>query len=208
MKKLVIIFGLCAISTFTQATIRYVRPVGNGNGSSWANASNDLQLMIDNSAVGDEVWVAMGVYSSQYTADNYDATVKPPRPYTNGGRDNAFVVKPGVKIFGGFPATGNPSMNDRDWEAYPTILTGRIANNITGYHVVISAGNVGTACLDGFTITGGGDAGNNGNSAVSVNGEQIYENYGGGIVVQNSSPLLKNLIIQENWAYRSGAAIY
>ena len=45
-------------------TIRYVKPTvsGSGDGSSWANASNNLQSMINNSASNDQVWVAAGTY--------------------------------------------------------------------------------------------------------------------------------------------------
>ncbi|MCO6488828.1 MAG: hypothetical protein J5I98_10440, partial [Phaeodactylibacter sp.] len=41
------------------ATIRYVKPGGSGtaDGSSWGNASGDLQAMINASGPGDQVWV-------------------------------------------------------------------------------------------------------------------------------------------------------
>ena len=51
-------------------TIRYVKPIqspmgvnnSNGNGSSWVQASTDLQAMIDKSVPGDEIWVAEGIH--------------------------------------------------------------------------------------------------------------------------------------------------
>ena len=63
MKKLFLIL-LCALTGMAaQAqTTRYVKPTGSGDGSTWANASGDLQAMINASAAGDEVWVAAGTY--------------------------------------------------------------------------------------------------------------------------------------------------
>ena len=202
MRKLVIIFGLCAISTFTQATIRYVRPssYGFGNGSSWANASNDLQLMIDQSNSGDEVWVAAGVVLKPYVPDKVSNDLDPNN--TNATtKDRAFCLRKNVKVYGGF--VGNETNRDaRDWVANPTILSG---NNYAFRHVVISAGDVGTACLDGFTIVEGYAWGT---GPISVNGESIYVNCGGGIVIQNSSPLLENLDIHDNISNYGGGGIY
>ena len=51
-------------STLFAQTFRYVKPVatGTGDGATWADASADLQGMINASASGDEVWVAAGTY--------------------------------------------------------------------------------------------------------------------------------------------------
>src|SRR5690606_7604304 len=110
---------------------RYVKPGATGNGYSWAGASGDLQAMITASALGDEVWVAAGEYQR------------------NSGQ--SFSMKEGVKIYGGFPATGNPDLDDRDWGTYETILKGN------GNSVVWNDDNglTATAVLDGFTVTGG-----------------------------------------------------
>ena len=56
--------GFLFLTLNTQAIVRYVRPTvaGLGDGSSWTNASADLQLMINNSAAGDTIWVAEGTY--------------------------------------------------------------------------------------------------------------------------------------------------
>ena len=70
------------------ATIRYVRPLASGSGGSWANASGDLQHVINSSFPGDEVWVVVGTYSRMY-----------------GGW--SFSMKEGIKIYGGFPNAGN-----------------------------------------------------------------------------------------------------
>ena len=53
-------FFMIISCTLSAKTIRYVKVDGTGDGSSWANAANNIQTMINNSASGDEVWVAAG----------------------------------------------------------------------------------------------------------------------------------------------------
>lgn len=64
MKRKILLFSLCGIlfTASISAKIRYVKTDGVGDGSSLANASSSIQTMIDNSATGDEVWVASGTY--------------------------------------------------------------------------------------------------------------------------------------------------
>src|SRR5690606_37562146 len=99
------------------------------------------------------------------------------------GRDNTFLMVNNVKVYGGFAGT-EEQFSDRDLSitANASILSGDIDNNdssdgtILGdnvYHVVVSSGAVGTAVLDGFTITGGNAVGN---QAPSVNGLSFGQN--------------------------------
>src|SRR5690606_27911726 len=127
-----------------------------GNGSSWADASGNLQKMINDSSSGDEVWVAAGEYQP--------------------ASKQSFSMKEGVKIYGGFPATANSGMDDRDWEENETILRGN------GNSVIINNDNGLTeaAVLDGFTITGGNAS------------------KGGGINNTGVSPTFRNLTIVGN----------
>ena len=186
--------------------IRYVKQggSGSGDGSSWADASGDLQEMINISAAGDEIRVAAGTYKPIRPADNL-STIDP------NNRDNAFVLKDGVSLLGGFPATGTPTLIDRDWNAFPTILSGDIgtANDITDncYHVVIGVNIPASSntLMDGFTITGGNA---NVSNSISVNGGFIGSNHGGGIYNRNSSPALTNVTISGNSANNDGGGIY
>ncbi len=91
------------------------------DGTSWAKAFDNLQAAIDVVCVGNEIWVAEGKYipskdkdSNAFPADN---------------REKTFYFDKDVKIYGGFPDTGNPNMTDRDWENHPTILSGDLDNN-------------------------------------------------------------------------------
>ena len=48
--------------SFSQNATWYVAPGGTGNGTSWATATGDLQVIIDNAVSGDQVWVKQGAY--------------------------------------------------------------------------------------------------------------------------------------------------
>ena len=200
LKLTIIGLLLMAAMTAHAQTVHYVRQSasGSGNGDSWANASDDLQLMINQADPGDEIWVAEGTYVPKYTANGYDAAASY-YPNSDGSRFNSFVLKANVKIYGGFPDTdAATSKKQRDWNAYPSILSGNrgVANN-NCYHVVIASGDVGTACLNGFTVSDG-FANAASSSTVTVNNLTITNNYGGGIFIHYSSPLLENLIVENN----------
>jgi hypothetical protein len=64
INTLIVVLCLVIYSIGVNATVRYVKPIatGTGDGSSWDNASGDIQSMIDASAEGDSVWVAAGEY--------------------------------------------------------------------------------------------------------------------------------------------------
>ncbi|WP_031529664.1 choice-of-anchor Q domain-containing protein [Dyadobacter crusticola] len=145
--------------------IRYVRPGGTGNGYSWDQASGDLRAMIAESRSGNEVWVAAGEYQP--------------------ASGQSFSMKEGVKIYGGFPVTGNPEMASRNYAANVSILKGNGASVVSNYN----NGLTNAAVLDGFTITGGNAT------------------EGGGIYNRTASPLLRNLIIRDNSATGVGGGI-
>lgn len=162
------------------AAVRYVTPSGNGDGSSWEKATDDLQAAIDASSVGDEVWVAAGTYQP-FNLINDKVTTS-----------YAFILKNGVSLYGGFAGTETSKdqritkTGGKAWDmANPTILSGdddipdvweRVIapgtsfrytwnlsdrNEIPGTEKncthVIYAGDVITdhIVIDGFTITGG-----------------------------------------------------
>ena len=173
-------------------TIRYVKPVasGSGNGSSWANASGDLQVMINVSVATDQVWVAAGTY-------------KPARdvlgnPVPADDRNKTFVLKDGVTMYGGFIGTEN-LLSQRKPNINVCQISGDIGvtgiNSDNSYTVIRNYGNpyiVGNSCvLDGFTIQDGKNELSNGG--------------GGGMLLGGSSPTIRNCVFRNNAGVQGGA---
>ena len=110
-----------------------------GNGESWPSAYDNLRDALRSARPGDEIWVAEGVYF----------------PTTGRNRSKSFTLKDEVSVYGGFSAT-ETRRDQRDWEAYPTVLSGNIgdpekAEDNTA-RIVTAVGVDSKAGLDGFTI--------------------------------------------------------
>lgn len=188
-------------------TIRYVKPVssGTGDGSSWANASGNLQGMINAGTVNDEVWVAAGIYKP---AADINGNANPGDP-----RTKTFVLKQGVKVYGGFNGT-EATLSQRDFIANITILSGDIGaagtptdnsyHVITCYHIAFVA----PTRLDGVQIMGG-NANING---TDING--IFKSRAGGLYINGGSALalaemaVDNCTFTNNFAFAEGGAVY
>lgn len=215
MKKIYFLITLLCTFFFTTSVLsqtkRYVKAIasGSGNGSSWSNASSDLQAMIDLSAPNDQVWVAKGTYKPTKNS-GYTATHTP----LSDPRFKSFVLSNGVKLYGGF--SGSESVMGQRNPVNKTILSGDFLGNDVGltnnsenaYHVLFAT-NLNTAItLDGFTITGGNTSGM----------PQAYNNNppwyteittdGGGIFASDASILALNCFFVNNNAAHYGGAIY
>jgi hypothetical protein len=181
---------------------RYVKAGASGNGLSWAEASGDLQLMMNEACPNTEIWVAAGTYNPNRAANSLDVI-------DENNINNAFVLAANVKIYGGFPSSGSPSFQDRNWTTNTTILSGDLgvlgSYDDNARHVVVSSGNVGAALLDGFTIVGGNTGGSN-TSSLTVKGTGVVYERGGGIALSASSPTIRNIILKDNKGY-AGAGI-
>lgn len=204
--------------------IRYVKQDGTGNGTSWENASGDLQRMIDELADNNpqglpgEVWVAAGTYEPQ--SQLIQGT----------GYSASFRMRDGISVYGGF-ASGESSKTEREkkeggmpWEfTNQTILTAayyvRNESNpsFTGNkwtltsdsrHVVWFApmpDEEGTftqpTYLDGVTIMGGYAQGGTGL-------EDFKTDQGAGAYMDGSNTYLTNSIVKENYATGNGGGVY
>ncbi|HSR33546.1 MAG TPA: right-handed parallel beta-helix repeat-containing protein, partial [Anaerolineae bacterium] len=162
-----------------------------GNGTSWEDAYTTLQPALDGAVTGDQIWVAVGIYTPTHEFSPGD-----PRSAT-------FQLKNGVALYGGFdPSVGDVDWEDRDWVNNVTILSGELGdpgNADNSYHVFYhpSASALdSTAVLDGFKITGGNASG----------GSQ--HNWGGGMHNRDSSPTVANCTFAGNSATQYGGGMF
>ena len=106
----------------TGRTVRYVKEeaAGDEDGTSWANASGseDLQDAIGEAPSGTDVYISVG----KYTLPDLD------------DRDETIHIPAGVRVYGGFPSTGEPTLEDRikapTDDAQRTIISGDIGELI------------------------------------------------------------------------------
>ncbi len=183
-------------SNVSFATTRYVKPngSGNGDGSTWANASSNLQSMIDASVANDEVWVMAGTYMP--TKDPFGNS-SPTDP-----RDKTFYLKNQVKIYGSFAGT-ETLLSERTTAVIasnPSILSGDInstpaTTNDDAYHVVLTVNDDNTTIFDGFTVIKGKA---NLNSTFLVETLTVSQYYGSGLYNRNSSLSISNCSFTDN----------
>jgi hypothetical protein len=215
--KLLFFFYLlmCSIGGIYAQTTHYVKPVaeGIGDGSSWGNASGDLQEIINISVAGDTIFVAKGVYKPNRRANDV-ATITP------NDKHNAFVPKSDVNIYGGFdpengiselthtrifPNVGSGSILSGDFDDND-IITGEgstlsFTNNSENAYRVVIFSDVTNTIFDGFAITG---ANCTAGSGTSVGGNSIPGGDAGGMMIAASTPIISNVAIFHNHATYGG----
>jgi predicted outer membrane repeat protein len=130
-------------------TIKYVTVNGAGSkdGSSWSNASDNLQKTISLSTGNTQVWIARGMYSPKVALAPND------NPQD---RNNTFGLKKDVKLYGGF--LGNEtSVSQRNITANETILSGNLGGGKYAHHVILihALEENESYYLDGLTISDG-----------------------------------------------------
>lgn len=200
--------------------IRYVKPTatGTGDGSSWDNASGDLQKMIDDLADNNvsqqagEVWVAAGTYKPQsqlISGMNYSAS---------------FRMRDGISVYGGF-AGNEMSKQERAKGTMPWDFTNVTVLEAAYYesklawtnskwtvgsdsrHVVWFAPMSGESdftritTLDGVTVQGGYAQGNTGL-------DDFKTDRGAGVYMDGANAYLSNCIVRENYATGNGGGVY
>lgn len=204
--------------------IRYVKQDGTGNGTSWENASGDLQRMIDELADNNpqglpgEVWVAAGTYEPQ--SQLIQGT----------GYSASFRMRDGISVYGGFIG-GENSKTERKkkeggmpWEfknqtvlmaAYyvrnesnPSFTSNKWTLTSDSRHVVWFApmpDEEGTftqpTYLDGVTIMGGYAQGGTGV-------DDFKTDRGAGVYMDGRNTYLTNSIVKENYATGNGGGVY
>ncbi len=196
-------------STFAQNIVYVnIQATGSNNGSSWASAFVHLQsalIYACNNAPA-EVWVASGTY---YPDEGTNQV-----PYS---RESSFNLCNGVAVLGGFPATGNPGMGQRDPYVHETILSGDLMQNdgelVLGpslvsapsrsdnaYTVVLASQVQNTAILDGFIIESG--------NATHQSGSPFSApRAGGGLVINGGSPQIRHCVVRFNSSVATGGGV-
>ena len=177
--------------TVEPAQIIYVdqNATGNNDGTFWTHAYTSLAPALSNAELDTEIRVASGVYRPDdgmafITVIGFDV------------REVSFVLPDGVVIKGGYAGTKAEPGNTRNLAEYPTILSGALNSGVNAYHVVTAA----DATLDGFIITAGLATG-------TTTGDSAFNNCGGGIFCDGTSPTIIDCEIIDNSA-DFGGAIY
>lgn len=214
--------GAYEFQNMPASRIRYVRQGATGDGSSWDNASGDLQKMIDELADNNsqhqpgEVWVAAGTYTPQsqlISGTAYSAS---------------FRMRDGISVYGGFAGTESSKLErvKKDASTMPwdfkneTVLEAAYYDHTdlawTGSkwtlssdsrHVVWFAPMSGepafttVTTLDGFTIQGGYAQGGTGQ-------DNFLTDRGAGVYMDGSNAYLSNCIVRENYATGNGGGVY
>lgn len=204
---LILCFGISPAWGAKTGAIFYVNASATGgDGTSWKTAFTDLQVALAAAVSTDEIWVAAGTYTPTNSSD----------------RSVSFVLKSGVKIYGGFLGD-EKKLKERTLDPTLTVLSGDIGtagdDTDNSYHVVYADG-VTEAVLDGFTVTRGhGDNYSAGagmytnNSALTVsncifslnkvaagNTTGMGRGLGGGMYNKNSAPIVTNCTFIANQA--------
>lgn len=176
------------------ATTLYVNYTATGlnTGETWQNAFSSLSEALIAAATGDSVWVAAGQYL----------------PSGNLGRNNSFILKNGVKLYGGFIGT-ETSILQRNWTANQTILSGDIGilgdSTDNAYTILYMEQVDASTQVDGiYFLYGNADDPNGGYDQPSTCGGAIYINGKDGIAY----PKIHNCVFMHNHSLFSGGAVY
>ncbi len=190
-----ILFTLAFSSLNSQ--VIYVKPDGNGNGSSWAQAKGDLRQALVDAPKGSQIWVAKGIYTPTICTVCSDVH-----------RRFSFEILDSVSVYGGFSGT-ETRLNQRDWKTNQTVLSGNIDRDTTlknnSFNVIYTQNVSKAMVLDGFTISNG-----NANDTIT-SGERTTS--GGGWYNDArqtgyfGNPSVRNCIFQNNHAGAFGGAI-
>ena len=179
--------------------IIYVSADGEGNGSSWSNATSRLEYASFLSNGGNaRVWVKKGTYFGDETDP-----------------DNAFTISASNKIYGGFNGDEDPDfdLSQRDLVNNATILDGQGLKRVLNQVDFFSSGS--RALWDGFIIQNG-NAGSGGGVFLNdyttlsncVIRNNISNGIGGGVYINSatgkSQTFLNNCEITGNTASLGG----
>ncbi|MBN2372719.1 right-handed parallel beta-helix repeat-containing protein, partial [bacterium] len=154
------------------------------DGVSWASAYRTINDALSAANNGDQIWVAAGTYNEN------------------------IVLSKGVSLYGGFQGDEDSVQRRKDSQENRTVIDALGAGS-----VVIGASN---STIDGFILQGGNAQFGGGIYAkdcvdFKVINNQIWSNtadFGGGIMCDGGSPVIRNNEIIENIATDSGGGLF
>lgn len=89
-KQIILLAITLLLGLHTNGKVYHVKNGGGGDGTTWATAIGSIDEAIDKSKVGDEIWIASGIY-------------KPTKLLkSNKKKSRSFIIKDGVSLYGGF----------------------------------------------------------------------------------------------------------
>ena len=192
--KYILVFCLFLIANFGHSKEVYVNAISDdgGDGTSWANAFNNLQDAIASADSGDTLKIAEGVY----------------KPTSGMDRLATFNLKGGISLSGGYAGNGS---DERDREKYITILSGDLQGNDNeimemdestrsdnSIHVVSAIDFEQQSSVVDLVITGGN--------------ANMYDldstlGYGAGVYCINAN-LYLNCVLEKNTSEKTGCALF
>lgn len=192
------VFSFFTLPAFAQIYVNQNASCNPCDGSSWDMAFTDLQEALAVADQSQAIWVAQGTYKPHPT----DRTI-------------AFNLSNGLKIYGGFSGTES-ILDQRDIEAFPTILSGDLndndgidfLNNEENSHTIIYTQQVSELTIvDGFTIKGGNANDFTSPSPQHRSGGGWYNDIPWG-TYGTSSPTIRNCTFESNFAHMSGGGLF
>ncbi|MFH1615868.1 MAG: right-handed parallel beta-helix repeat-containing protein [Planctomycetota bacterium] len=188
----------CTFRITGQRTVRTIyvdaNAPGNNDGTTWYDAYNYLQDALTHVQAGDRICIAGGIYKPDQGEMVYPGDIS-----------QSFNLVSRVVIQGGYAGYGHTNPNERDIQAYRTILSGDLNGDDdspygyqydNSYHVVKAFGVGSTTVLDGVTITRGNATG----SCINA--------YGAGLYNYCAFPKIIDCTFILNYAEQGGGAIY
>ena len=195
-----VVINLFPVSIQADANgIIYVSEDGNGDGSSWTNATDKLQFASAlSSGSGTKVWVKTGTYYGDTT-----------------DMEGAFSITANNRVYGGFEGNEAPDfdLSLRDFEKSPTYLDGQDTRRVLLQEQAFNSSTM--PIWDGFIIQNGANGSGAGaylNNYVTLNNCKIINNtatmFGGGIYINSTGGAahvtLNNCTIMDNNASMGG----
>jgi hypothetical protein len=196
---------------------------GANNGTSWADAFNDLQDALTVASSGDEIRAAQGIYKPGHLVSpgplspppappqspNVSVPPAPPLPPPTADRTATFQLINGVTLKGGYAGFGEADPDTRDVNAYETILSGDLAGNDDSvndpFDLLNDQCRVENSC---HVVTGNGvdmTAVLDGFTITAGNANSAYPySCGGGMYNLQGSPTLKDCTFSVNSAIWRG----